>query len=463
MNEVRVARVAGRHHDDDPGGDRFIAGDRRCVERAAVIRAQRHVDHVEVVRQVVVVVRIHRPVDRLRRQVGAPVAPEHADGVQRSLGCAARRDSQRRVRRIVAVVRTGERGAAGGHAEPCGGARDVTAMPVAVHRIRIGGRRIGADVRIAGKVGPADDLGGGKHAVGGRESARRRRLGLIVGKHAGAAEVAVHVVDAGIDNADPDAGPVGARRESDRIRPDLRGADVRDAGRAGGDVGDDRQHALDPGDVREPAQRGRVDGNGDAVQHLRYPVQLARTECRSGQQCGHLRLRVLDTRDLRLGRTSRGGRRQPVVRSRATESGRIDDRSGRILELDHHDDLSIIGPGRVVEPAGGDRIRGERLLGKRVDREGAGSIGRRRQHEERRDEPCDQCVLVHLPPPQGDDSGVYRRFCGAISHISAKLPQSGRFAVACASRLSSLSGRGTIACFRLSFSCLRHAPCDTTS
>ncbi len=180
-----VAFVAGRGRDDDADRGGIVGRDRRRIGRFAERRAEAHVDHVEVIAHVAVAVRVHRPLDRLRSDVGtAAGVAEHLQRVQIGAGCNTLADTAR-------------------HADAGSSARDVRAMAVAVQRISIGlrhGSRIVRVVSRAGEVEAALDLRG------------RKRAGLddvlvvrdVLGNAAAATEVGVRVVDAGVDDADAD-------------------------------------------------------------------------------------------------------------------------------------------------------------------------------------------------------------------------------------------------------------------
>ncbi len=104
---------------------------------------------------------------------------------------------------------------------------DVAAVAVAVHRVGVGHRRVAAGVGVAGEVDAADHLGGRERSrCGGADRGEGRSVGslgsVVRRSGAGPAEARVHVVDAGVDDADPNAGTVGAGRQADGVRPHAR-------------------------------------------------------------------------------------------------------------------------------------------------------------------------------------------------------------------------------------------------
>src|SRR6185503_18620156 len=127
--EEGVAGVARRGDDDDAGDRGGVGGDRGGVQRPAEVAAQRHVDDVEVVGDVVVVVGVHRPVDGEGGEAGAAEAAEDAQAVERRLRRGARADAHGAV--VGGVVPGAGVGAAVGvDAVAGGGARDVAAVTV---------------------------------------------------------------------------------------------------------------------------------------------------------------------------------------------------------------------------------------------------------------------------------------------------------------------------------------------
>ena len=157
-----------------------------------------------------VAVGVQRPVERRQDHVCRSLAAEDPQRVQRGLRRHARADPTSSERACAQrAVAAGERLAVSGHAVSRGGARHVACRaprsPAGSGRgagpaVR---RRSGRVVAVADEVVAADDLGGrvSRAAAGSRRGVRR----LVRRRRARATEVGVGVVDAGVDDADPDA------------------------------------------------------------------------------------------------------------------------------------------------------------------------------------------------------------------------------------------------------------------
>jgi hypothetical protein len=158
----------------------------------------------------------------------------------------------------------------------------------------------------------------------------------------------VDVVDAGVDDADPDAGAEGAGGQADGVGPDVRGAEKGHAGRVVRILHHDRQDALDAMDLQQAPNIPGIDGDRDAVHRLADPVELAR----AGRIRERFRDAFLGRLDLQhLGLRGRAGDvPQPVVGGQAALHRRREDHSRRrILELDQDLDAAIVGGRGVVE------------------------------------------------------------------------------------------------------------------
>ena len=163
-----------------------------------------------------------RPLDPVHHHLAPPGAAEYAHGVEIRERCDAGADRER-LARGASVIQPREGGAGGGHAKAGRGARGVATVPVAVERIRIGGRRgvvrVDRVVGVSDQVDPALDLG-----RIGTEERRIRRLraaceGGVVRRHrARSAKVRVRVVDTGVDHGDPHVLTVQPGRALPRLR-----------------------------------------------------------------------------------------------------------------------------------------------------------------------------------------------------------------------------------------------------
>src|SRR2546429_3971925 len=96
-----------------------------------------------------------RPLDPVHHHLAPPGAAEYAHGVEIRERCDAGADRER-LARGASVIQPREGGAGGGHAKAGRGARGVATVPVAVERIRIGGRR--GVVRVDRVVGVSDQV-----------------------------------------------------------------------------------------------------------------------------------------------------------------------------------------------------------------------------------------------------------------------------------------------------------------
>ena len=168
-----------------------------------------------------------------------------------------------------------------------------------------------------------------------------RRLGGVEGRAgAGAAEVGVRVVDAGVDDADPDAlaGLAAAL-------PDCRCTDERHRRGVGRGLGRDAVDRLDAGDGGEGLQacshRCALRCRSRSVR----TVEGARLGRRRREACLDRCLRPLDGGALVAGRE---------LGSRATTRAGVDEgrRRGRRVELDHHVDRARGAAERTVHLLG---------------------------------------------------------------------------------------------------------------
>ena len=219
-----VATVAGRCDDDDAARGGIVGGFGGDVVQPAVRRAEGHVDHIQAIAKVVVTVRVEGPVQGLGHEIRAADTAEDANRIEARLGRDARLDAQvgRQCGRVGAgVSRPGSR-----HAETGGGTGNVGAVAVAIHGVGVGGRnQLGARSRrvvaVAGQVDAADNLCG--REVGRTTIRVCRGVQALIGRQrAVATEVRVHVVDAGVDDADADAGAIGLAAIG-KAGPDLAG------------------------------------------------------------------------------------------------------------------------------------------------------------------------------------------------------------------------------------------------
>src|SRR5882724_588942 len=115
MNEEGVAIIAGRCNYNHARESSILTGCGGRIGYGAEGRAKRHIDYVKMIRQVVVAIWIHCPVNPLDSQPGAAATAENAYGVKTCSRRAARADAQRAKRRSV-IVWSGECGAVGLHA-----------------------------------------------------------------------------------------------------------------------------------------------------------------------------------------------------------------------------------------------------------------------------------------------------------------------------------------------------------
>ena len=248
-----VAAVARRRDGQhaDPRG--LVDGQRQVVdERRAVIRPERHVEDVEMVLGLAVVVRVDGPVDGLQQaDAGARRGDRRADleGVQLDL-----------------------RGDAQLAADDVG---DVGAVALEVDRVGIGllglgGVGVRTGPALADEVVAADDPGRREQPVEGGVLGVgvARPVGRLVGRQgARPAERLVGVVDAAVDDADLDPGALEARLL------DGRATDVRDG------LGQGELVVDDPGDRQDrriPGQLGElagVDPERDDVRGAIGPAQ----------------------------------------------------------------------------------------------------------------------------------------------------------------------------------------------
>ncbi len=250
--------VAGRHDDRHASDRRVVDGERVSGAGVAEGGAERHVDDVGAV--------AHRPLDGVDHDGRAAVAAEDAVGHQRGSGSRAGADPEVGVLQGRGVVGAKVGGAVLANAVARRGARDVRAVldvgglgVLAVERVGIRIRIVVAVIGIAHEVIARDDLLGGEVAVRAVQPVVGRVLRLSL-----AAEVGVVVVDAGVDDGEPDALAGEAGRA-----PGLVGADeahrVRVVAVVLGHCRDLR-HAREPGDLRELAG-GDADAHG--VEHVR--------------------------------------------------------------------------------------------------------------------------------------------------------------------------------------------------
>ncbi len=214
-----------------------------------------------------------------------------------------------------------------GHAEARRGAGHVAAVPVAVQRVRVWMRdaarwiRGGRVVEVAGKVDAALHLGRARPEPAwiGRQCLGEVRGGVRLGL-ARAAEVRVRVIDAGIDDGDPDV----LAAQAGRARPRRRSADERHADRVVQLVVRDR---LDGHHVEQRGERADLlDGSVhlDAVDRILVLAQHHRTMRLDGAADG-----VLPPSQVGLDRRAGLGRQRP---GRA----RLDHRDRVTRHLQHH-------------------------------------------------------------------------------------------------------------------------------
>ena len=269
----RIAAVTGRGDDDDARTGRIVRGDRIGAVAHAVVGAERHADHVDIV--------VHRPVDRVGDDIGAAFTAEHANrvkiGKRRDAGADRKAGAVGR-----GVVRTVIGLAVGRDTEARRGTRDVAAVAGAVERVRIGDRRAAGDIGVVGitdQIGAALDLrcAGAEQRRIRRSGAGRRGSGVRLGR-ARSAEVRVRVVNAGVDDRDLDM----LAAEPGRALPDLRCADEWHADRI---VAAEALHRYDLHDARERRERGEFaarDLHLDAVERIVIAGEHAATASGDG-------------------------------------------------------------------------------------------------------------------------------------------------------------------------------------
>jgi hypothetical protein len=177
---------------------------------------QRHIDHVKMIAEVAVLVRIGSPIDRLRYHVGTAAAAEHAYRVKVGLRCHARAYFQvGRIRRG-GVVEACVRGAIGVHAAATDRACGMRTMAAAIHRVWIGLRGIACVVSIANEVGTADHSRSRENDVVRIKPDHRSRIDVLIGSQgAVAAKIRMDVVQAGVDIADLDTLAGGIERQAE--------------------------------------------------------------------------------------------------------------------------------------------------------------------------------------------------------------------------------------------------------
>ena len=218
------------------------------------------------------------PVERLDDHVRAARATEHAHGVEIGLRRNARPDAEALIR-CIGVVGARIRCAPGGHAEPGGRAADVTAVTVAVQRVRVGLWRatnsVGGTIRVLsrGVVVVAHEIGAALHLrrrraeQGGVRGQLLRAVIMrcaVIGGRAGSTEVRVRVVETGVDDCDLDTFAVVARRSL----PHRRRADIRDALRVCHVVHPDTADRDDARQTGERSQPARGNAHLDSVDRV---------------------------------------------------------------------------------------------------------------------------------------------------------------------------------------------------
>lgn len=157
------------------------------------------------IRKIKVVNWVNRPINSLHRQCRAARTSEDAQGIERSLRRGARPDAQTPEGRAI-VIRPGVGRPVGLDAVARRNPRDLRAMLIAIHRIGIGHRRIGAIVGIAREIISADHL---RHPEDGIATDGivddGAVVGLIIGQRTRPAEIGVLIINARVNDADLDA------------------------------------------------------------------------------------------------------------------------------------------------------------------------------------------------------------------------------------------------------------------
>ena len=268
---MRVPAVAG-------GDDRNAAEIREVVDREVLrVRqavetegtSQRQVHHVQPVREVVVAIRIARPLQRVEDIRRRSRAAENLQGIEQRPRRHAGTDAELREANSLRVA-SGVGRAVCQHPEARDDAGHVGTMSVAraVERVIVRSCATAAVIGIAYEVMAADDFGRGKTARFDRGGIVRR----VGGGCAGATEVRVGVVDSGIDDADADATSVEVGRHA---APGRRGADPWNARGGLRPMALHRLHPRDTGNRREPFNHGSRNTEADRVdQPMETPFLL---------------------------------------------------------------------------------------------------------------------------------------------------------------------------------------------
>ncbi len=280
---VQVAAVAGGDDGQHPELGQRVDGPGVRVVLADVVGAEREVDDVDVVGRVEVGVVARHLVQGRGRQRGRAGAAEDPQRDQRRAGSRAgpdgeRRGLGRRQRRRVAA----ERRAVGRDAVAGDGAGDVGPVAagagLAVHRVGVGHRGVAAVVGVAGQVLAGHHLRGRERDVAGVAALRRHLARVVAGEVglAGAPEVDVGVVDAGVDDGDGDAragaagGVPGLHGTGERV-----GAGVGPGLRREGDDARDARQPGQPGEPRAVRAHGQAGQDvGGLVEDLAVGVDL---------------------------------------------------------------------------------------------------------------------------------------------------------------------------------------------
>ena len=308
--------------------------------------------------EVAVLVGIHRPVNRRDHEVGAALASEGLERVERDLGCDPRPDAELGEGKV-GIPGPAVGGAARIDAVTAGTARDVRAVSLAVQRVVIG---LGCRVRgVAGVVGVAREVVAAGHLrhvrVDGRFPAfLGRECGLVGRDGARPPEIGVGVVNPGVDDPQGDA-PAGEARGL----PDLGRLHERDRGPVADVVVRQRVNRRHSGDTAQRVDPVRRCLDGYAGVRRRHPEDLASAE-RYGGPC-HGCLHHLDRASLQLTGGPSGARAR-------TGGPLVDRRRGFHIELKHHCDrwrpglVDLTGRrrGRSGQPGSdeaGDGRRGE--------------------------------------------------------------------------------------------------------
>jgi hypothetical protein len=233
-------------------------------------------------------------------------------------------------------------------------------MAVAVHRVRIGLRRVESIVVIAGEVVAGHDSSAWEQAGLANHS---RIIAVVVGVRAGAGEAGVDVVDAGIDDGDlhPRA---GQRAGQAGAGPQRRRTDQRHARLKVALMSDQLMDGLDPRQPGNRAQRAGVDTGRDAIVDSLRAIEYLCPEAGKWREQALLRLGHLC--QLRLGRLER---RRAGLRLRVGLDGR------GAVELDHDPELAALSEQRIVNRRLWADILSGNLSHRQLRPAGGGDVG----------------------------------------------------------------------------------------